>query len=33
LSAFEYVFAFHNLVLGLAAAEVVPRFAEIWPAR
>lgn len=30
MSAFEYVFAFYSLVLGLAAAEVVSGFAEMW---
>jgi hypothetical protein len=30
VSAFEYVFAFYSLVLGLAAAEVVSGFAEMW---
>lgn len=30
MSAFEYVFAFYSLVLGLAAAEVVQGFAEMW---
>lgn len=30
MSAFEYVFAFYSLVLGLAAAEVMSGFAEMW---
>lgn len=30
MSAFEYVFAFYSLILGLAAAEVVSGFADMW---
>lgn len=30
MSAFEYVFGFYSLILGLAAAEVVTGFADMW---
>jgi hypothetical protein len=33
LSAFEYVFTFYSLVLGLAAANVVTGFADMWRER
>jgi 4-hydroxy-3-polyprenylbenzoate decarboxylase len=33
LSAFEYVFAFYSLLLGLAVANVVTGFADMWRER
>ena len=33
MSAFEYVFTFYSLVLGLAAANVVTGFADMWRER